>query len=111
MLGRMHRILHAAMVMMLLTGCASPALMRSPGKVMVRTELYFGMTRPVGADVTDAEFEAFMEEIVAPRFPAGHTVMLAQGRWREETGVSRKEPTRVLVILHPADEASNRMIE
>lgn len=78
---------------------------------MIRTELYFGLTRPGGADITDAEFELFLDEVVSPRFPAGHTILAAQGRWREQSGRLRKEASRVLVVLHPADERANRQLE
>lgn len=76
-----------------------------------RTELYLGLTRPTGADVTEAELKTFLDEVVTPRFPAGFTVVNAEGRWREESGRVRVEPSRVLVIFRQAGAESERKIE
>ena len=76
-----------------------------------QTELYLGMTRPGGADVTDAEFQSFLDEVVTPLFPDGYTVMPAEGRWREQSGVVRTESSRVLIILYRATPNEDRKIE
>jgi hypothetical protein len=70
----------------------------------IRTELYFGR-------VADDEWKTFLEGTVTPRFPAGLTVLDAQGQWRGKDGVIHPVPTRILVILHPGDETSNRSLE
>ncbi len=70
----------------------------------IRTELYFGR-------VADDDWKSFLEGTVTPRFPAGLTVLDAQGQWRGKDGVIHPVPTRILVILHPEDEASNRSLE
>jgi len=38
---------------------------------MIRTELFFGLSRPSGPDIKEAEFVVFLDEIVTPRFPDG----------------------------------------
>ena len=70
----------------------------------IRTELYFGR-------VADDDWKTFLEGTVTPRFPAGLTVIDAQGQWRGKDGVIHPVPTRILVILHPEDEASDRSLE
>src|SRR5690606_41197674 len=58
---------------------------------MARLELYFGTQRPGGAPVTEAEWAAFLDEKVTPRFPDGLTVLTGNGQWRN----SRSEERRV----------------
>ena len=70
----------------------------------IRTELYFGR-------VADDDWKTFLEGTVTPRFPAGLTVLDAQGQWRGKDGVIHPVPTRILVILHPGDQASHRSLE
>jgi hypothetical protein len=37
--------------------------------------------------------------------------MSAEGRWREQSGATRIEPTRVILILHPLSPAENAKVE
>jgi len=60
-------------------------------------ELFFG--QEVGGRVlSDAEWAAFLDAEVTPRFPDGLTVWHAQGQWRPPGGVLAREPTRVMLI-------------
>jgi hypothetical protein len=78
---------------------------------LVRDALYFGRNRPTGGEVADAEWEAFLDEVVTPRFPGGLTVVDAYGRWRGRSGAVERERTEVVTVLHPSDPASQRVIE
>jgi Protein of unknown function (DUF3574) len=77
---------------------------------MVRDVIYFGRNRPDGGTVSDAEWEAYLDSVVTPRFPAGFTVVEAQGHWRGESGVVERERTEVLTLLHTGDEASREAV-
>ena len=77
---------------------------------MVRDVVYFGRNRPDGGTVSDAEWEAYLDSVVTPRFPAGFTVVEAEGHWRGERGVVERERTEVLTLLHPGDEASREAV-
>jgi len=81
-------------------GCGPWCHPRPPGERMVRTELYFGLARAGGTEVTAGEWADFLEREVTPRFPAGLTVLDARGQWRNAKGETVKEPTKVLVIFH-----------
>jgi hypothetical protein len=74
----------------------------------VRTELYFGLSRPDGGTVSEAEWQGFLADAVTPLFPAGFTVIAAEGQWQEAGPPATivREPTRLLVIVHgdPADD-------
>ncbi len=66
-----------------------------------RTELYFGLSRPDGSVISDAEFQGFVDDEVTPRFPDGLTLLAGAGQWRGDDGAIVKEESRVLVLLHP----------
>ena len=83
---------------------ARPALAQG----WARSELYFGVGEESGpADraqtesITEAQWRAFLDKEVTPRFPDGLTVFDAYGQWLFR---GAKEPnrlgTKVLVILH-----------
>ena len=69
-------------------------------KKFVRTELYFGRNKPGGGTVNEAEWQAFVDEIVTPRFPEGLTILGAVGQWRGKDGSIAREETKVLVLLY-----------
>jgi hypothetical protein len=78
---------------------------------MARLELYFGTQRPGGAPVTDAEWAAFLDEEVTPRFPDGLTVLTGNGQWRNSKGLVTKETSAVLVILYEPSAEKEAAIE
>ncbi|MFF1923988.1 DUF3574 domain-containing protein [Streptomyces sp. NPDC058221] len=79
------------------------------GKDYVETRLFFGTERPDGgADVTDRQFLAFIDEEVTPRFPNGLTIQDGRGQWRDSNGVIERERSYELTLLYPASEARVR---
>ena len=81
------------------------------GDLFIRTELFFGLGRANGPDVTEAEFRMFLEEEVTPRFPDGLTVLTGRGQFRSG-GVIEREPSKLVIILYPPDqENAHRRIE
>src|SRR5262249_34434642 len=110
--------LAVAVLGVLLSGCAaSPARTLSPpgqipaGETLTRSELFFGRSRPDGRTVTDAEWAAFVDEEVTPRFPDGLTILDAIGQYRDRSGRILREATKVLLIVHPTDERSRAALE
>jgi hypothetical protein len=94
---------------LLLAGCAtpkppSPAERPAVATAWVRTELYFGAVAP-------ELWSRFLAEAVTPRFPAGLTVLDAQGQWRGRDGQVHQVPTRILVILHPGSTETNAALD
>ena len=89
----------------------STAVRCEPGDTaMVRDVVYFGRNRPDGGTVSDAEWEAYLDSVVTPRFPAGFTVVEAEGHWRGESGIVERERTEVLTLLHAGDETSREAV-
>lgn len=67
---------------------------------MTRLELLFGAAKPDGTEVSDADWLAFLDETVTPRFPDGLTVLDGRGQWRNARGEIVREATRVLLVWH-----------
>ena len=82
----------------------------SPERSWVRTELFFGLGE--GLEENPSAFGRYLDDAVSPAFPAGFTVLEAQGQWQpEDGGPPKRLRSRVLVILHPGDAASEDRIE
>ncbi|MFB6718635.1 DUF3574 domain-containing protein [Kribbella sp. NPDC056345] len=114
----------AATAALVLTALATPAAValqsddkpgsstvKLTGDTWVRTELFFGTDKP-GPDVSDYQFQKFVDSTITPRFPDGLTVLSGQGQWKEAKGIV-KERSKVLIIVYPVDgaEASSKKIE
>jgi hypothetical protein len=69
-----------------------------------RTELFFGTAKADGTVVNDAQFMAFVDAEITPRFPDGLTLLEADGQFRNAAGEIIKEKSFVLILLYPAEE-------
>lgn len=76
---------------------------------MVQERLYFGTQRPGGV-VSEAEWQAFVNDVVAVAFPDGFTSWDANGGWRGADGRSLREASHVLEIVRPVDAATEAAI-
>jgi hypothetical protein len=97
------RVLRALIVLLWVLPCVGCASWQE-------TQLYFGLARPGGAVSAD-EWQRFVEEEATPRFPGGFTVVEAAGHWRSAQGAPIREPSRVLVLLHPATHHFDQAID
>src|SRR3546814_6750772 len=98
------------------TAAPGDAPLRTPvacdGETAVDTRLHFGLSRADGAVVTAADWSGFVDRVVAPAFSSGFTILTADGYWRDpETGRAVREASRVVVRIHPGDDASEHAIE
>lgn len=89
-----------------------PPLGRKGALAFARTELFFGTDKPDGV-VTDAEFRAFLDNQITPRFPDGLTVVKGDGQFRDAGGEIIKEASFILILLYPIESVkdSSRRIE
>jgi hypothetical protein len=53
--------------------------------------------------VSDSAWQAFLDEVVTPRFPAGLTVVEGMGQWKGQSGEVERERAEVLTVLHAGD--------
>jgi len=89
-------------------GCALTA----PGDRMVETRVFLGRARPDGTVVDDAAWQAFLAEVVTPRFPDGLTVLDGIGQWRDPgSSTIVREPSKVLVLVHPPGASADAAVD
>lgn len=77
---------------------------------MIKTELYFGMSRYPHPDITDEQFDKFVDTYITARFPDGFTVVDGAGYWNAKGGTIR-ERCKIVIIVHPDDLYSHKSIE
>lgn len=92
----MKRVLLSLLLAAAFAGCQAPAT-----ATWVRSEVYFGQTKPSGEAIAEADWQAFMDGVVTPQFPAGLTVIDGAGQWRNATGHIDREPSKVLILVYP----------
>jgi hypothetical protein len=74
---------------------AQAALQCAPQTV---SRLYFGLDSPHGA-VSEAVWQDFVAQEIAPRLAEGFTLWAARGQWRAGDGSVRSEDSRVLEVV------------
>lgn len=82
----------------LLAGCVA-----TPPTVDDR--LFFGRSIPGGGQVTEAQRNNFVAEVIAPRFHGGFTLWRASRHWQGDDGAAVSAQTCVLEVVHGADPA------
>ena len=90
----------AVIILLALAGCATPPC-------RTHTALFMGTAiGEKGEVVSEADWQRFVAEEVASRFPAGFSVVDATGQYRSAvTGNVVSEKTRIVTLVH-ADEAA-----
>ncbi len=78
---------------------------------LARLELLFGMGRKEGGEVSDAEWRAFLDTEVSPRFPDGLMVLTGDGQWRSSLTGRAKEKSRIVEIWYRPSTDSEPKIE
>jgi len=96
-----------------LSACSTPSSPSACGpgfEAFERDTLYFGRAIPSGGQVSEAEWARFLDATVTPAFPQGLTVIDAAGQWRGASGAVTREPSRLVVLLHPRDARADAAI-
>lgn len=81
------------------------------GTGFVRSELYFGLSRKSATDVSPAQWQAFVDEVITPRFPNGLTVLDGNGQWQMSDGSLAKEKSKVVILVHPCTADETRKLD
>lgn len=100
--ARFRRLAEATTLSVALSACAQPGaapVCAAPLKPAVAIDLYFGRDKPAGGEVTDAEWGAFVNEVVTSRFPEGLSVLESSGQYREPSGRILRERSKRLVAI------------
>ena len=113
--GRLRRLVEATAVSVTLSACAQPGappVCTAPLKPAVAIDLYFGRDKPGGGEVTDAEWGAFVTEVVSSRFPDGLSVFDSSGQFREPSGrIVRERSKRLAVIVFDSPAHKAKVVE
>ena len=72
----------------------------------LRDTLYFGRSIPGGSEVDASAWQRFENEVLAPAFPRGYSVLDAAGHWRGNDGAVVAEASRIVIVVHGDDAAS-----
>ncbi len=85
---------------MLSHGPAQAATPACPAGLLPTKEidLYFGRDIEHRGEVTERQFQAFVERVITPSFPDGFTVTDAQGHYRYRDGRIVRERTKIVSI-------------
>jgi hypothetical protein len=85
---------------------------RAVGEQWARTDLFFGLSKPDGGEVSDQEFKQFLDTVVTPRFPDGLTLLTGFGQYRTQAGVIIQERSILIILLYPKrNNATDARIE
>ncbi len=105
----------ALLSLLCLSGCAGVAsrvFCRAGEERAVFEALYFGTAMPDG-QVSAADWQRFLTEVITPRFPDGLTSWVAAGQWQGPDGKLEHESSYVLHVVHrdtPATDAAIREV-
>ena len=81
------------------------------GEMFARTELFFGLSRPDGSEITEAEFDGFLDDFVTPRFPDGLTLLSGDGQFKDSTDAIIEEGSKLLILLYPLSRESSALVD
>ena len=76
----------------------------------VYARLFFGLEGPRGS-VAEAQWDAFVRDVVVPRFPSGLTITRAKGHWQAPGEPVQREASLVLEIVYDERPHHDRRIE
>ena len=95
-------------------GCASvtAAAASAPAatETFVKTELYFGLSKPGGL-ISEDEWVRFVDQHITPSFSDGLTVLDAKGQWKNQAGQITKESTKLVILIHKPSHENDSAID
>jgi hypothetical protein len=79
---------------------------------MIETNLYFGLSKPGGGEVTEEEWNRFKEEKIAEVFKEGSSVYRVTGNWLDTASKQLIiEPTYVVVYFYKSSKNISNNID
>lgn len=80
-------------------------------KTLIKDELYFGLNKPNGTQISETEWQNFLNQAITPRFKKGLTVLDTQGQYLSNNGELVKEKSRVVILIYEMNPETNRAID
>jgi len=81
------------------------------GEIFARTELLFGLSRSNAPDITEEEFQGFIDQQVTPRFPEGLTLLAGNGQFKDSAGNTIQEGSKLLILLYPFSKDRSGLVD
>jgi len=79
--------------------------------LFIKDELYFGLSRPDGGVVSEAEWTMFVNCVITPRFKEGITILDSYGQYLQKNGSIAKEKSKIVIFLYQENSDKNKLIE
>ncbi len=80
-------------------GAGENLIDNDPIPEFIQADLFFGRNIPGSGEVSEAQFQAFVDSVVTPRFPAGLTIFDADGQFLDSTGTVIEEQSKAITLL------------
>ncbi len=77
---------------------------------LLKDELYFGLTKPGGAIVSESEWQEFVNVVITPRFREGLTVLDGSGQFLNSSGMLIRENSKIVILIYEKSPEKNRAI-
>lgn len=77
---------------------------------LVKSELYFGLSKANGERITEAEWQQFLTQVVTPRFHEGLTVTNAYGQYLNRANHLVVEPSKLVILVHQSQQGKEGAI-
>lgn len=84
---------------------------RFEATLFIRTELYFGMNRSDGGEVSQKEFGGFLSGFITPRFPDGLTAIKGKGQFLNSEGDIERERSVLLILFYPMSARNEKSVK
>ncbi|NJN87513.1 MAG: DUF3574 domain-containing protein [Leptolyngbyaceae cyanobacterium SL_7_1] len=80
-------------------GAGENLIDNDPLPEFIQADLFFGQNIPGGGQVSESEFQGFLDTVITPRFSAGLTVFDANGQFQDSSNTIVEEPSKVVRLL------------
>ncbi|MEG4403797.1 DUF3574 domain-containing protein [Microcoleus sp. MON2_D5] len=77
---------------------------------LLKDELYFGLTKPGGETISEAEWQEFVSAVITPRFREGLTVLDGSGQFLNTSGILIRENSKIVILIYESSLEKNQAI-
>jgi hypothetical protein len=77
---------------------------------LIQVDLFFGRDISGVGEVTEQQFQSFLDDVVTPLFPAGLTVFDANGQFQDDSGAVIEESSKVVNLIVEDTETNEAAI-
>ncbi|MBF2022196.1 MAG: DUF3574 domain-containing protein [Hydrococcus sp. C42_A2020_068] len=107
---RLNRLGILFFISLLLTGAIAPyskiqettavPAVEANSQILIKDELYFGTSLPQGKQITEVQWQQFLNDEITPHFREGLTVLEGYGQYLNSSGTILREKNKMLILLY-----------